>query len=363
MEEGTQNAEVISQELLKDIFSDFEAAAPKAEEKPAEEATVTEDVKALLGDTVVPEQKAEVKEESTKVATTDYSKRLQAAIKDGLIENFAITYNDEEAYLEDIQDLTEEGYNQIIQGWKDEKDKNLKEKYISTDDFDEQTKKLIEIKRSGGDITQLIEKNVTAMEQVQRLKENIDDQKVQINIVGHNLEQKGLSKRVIQAQIEELIEQGELEAEATTILDYHYNQNSEAIELKRQEEAQRVITEKEDLKNLRKTLSATYKEFGVPDNIQKTLVENATKLDKDKISNTDKLYFEAIKDPKRYAEINYFLNNPEEFKKWISSNSVLKTKLENTNNLFKININNQKKPKISSTSLEEYADEVFRNNK
>lgn len=362
MENTNTNAEVISQDLLKTIFNEFEPAQEAT--PPVIEQQALNTPQEQIGNLAIPPvQESEIKVEEPVKISTDYSKRLKSAIQDGLIENFAITYNDQEAYLEDIDDLTEEGYNEIISGWKAEKDKNLKEKYISTENFDEQTKKLIEIKQAGGDISEIIRENVTAIDQLTRLKDNIDDEKVQINIVGHNLEQKGLSKRVIQAQITELIEQGELENEANSILDSHLLIHNEAIEQKRQGELGRVEKEKEDLKNLRKNLSATYKEFGVPDNIQKVLVDNATKLDQDKISNTDKLYFEAIKDPKKFAEINYFLNNPEEFKKWVSSKKTLEAKLGTIKPLFSININNQKKTKLSSNSLEEYADEIIKNNK
>ena len=71
----------------------------------------------------------------------------------------------------------------------------------------------------------------------------------------------------------------------------------------------------------------------------------------------------AIKDPKKFAEINLFLNNPEEFKKWISSKKVLESKLNTIKPLFSININNQKKAKLSSNSLEDYADEILKSNK
>lgn len=362
MENTNTDAQVISQELLKNIFEGFEPAEeklpPTSEEKPT--STPQEQIDALL--TPPTKEPEKVAEEPVKIST-DYSNRLKSAINDGLIENFAITYNDQEVYLEDISDLTEEGYNEIISSWKAEKDKNLKEKYISTDSFDEQTKKLIEIKQAGGNISELIRENISAIEQLQQLKENIDNEKVQINIVGHNLEQKGLSQKIIQAQISELIEQGELETEATSILNSHLAIHNDAIEQKRQSELQRADNDKEELKTLRKTLSSTYKEFGIPEGIQKVLVDNATKLDQDKISNTDKLYFEAIKDPKKFAEINLFLNNPEEFKKWISSKKVLESKLNTLKPLFSININNQKKAKLSSNSLEDYADEILKSNK
>jgi hypothetical protein len=362
MENTNTSAEVISQDLLKNIFEGFEPSGettpPENEIKPIN--TPQEQIEALAA----PQTKeVEQKVEAPVKITTDYSKRLKSAIQDGLIENFAITYNDQEAYLEDIDDLTEEGYNEIITGWKAEKDKNFKEKYISTDSFDEQTKKLIEIKQAGGSITELIRENISAIDKITQLKDNIGNTNVQANIVGSNLQQNGLSAKIIKAQIDELIENGELESEATKILEGHLAIHSGAIEQKRQDQLQRVEQEKEDIKNLRKTLSAKYKEMGIPEGIQKVLVDNATKLDADKISNTDKLYFEAVKDPESFAELNYFLNNREEFKKWATSKKTLESKLNTIKPLFSININNQKKPKVSASTLEDYADEIINNHK
>ncbi len=356
MENTNTNAEVISsQDLIADIFKDYKPAeavvTPPTNEPAPQEAPPT----------IVPPVNEPPKVEEPVKISTDYSKRLKTAIADGLIENFAITYNEQEAFLEDIDDLNEEGYNEIIAAYKAEKDKNLKEKYISTDDFDEQTKKLIEIKKAGGKISEIIRENITAIEQLTHLKDNIDNENIQANIVGKDLEQKGNDLELIQEQIKRLKDRGELEDRANTILDNHLSLHNEAIEQKKQTELQRVEQEKEDLKNLRKNLSATYKEFGVPENIQKVLVDNATKLDADKISNTDKLYFEAIKDPKRYAEINYFLNNPEEFKKWVSSKQVLANKIDTQKQVLSININNQKKPKLSPTTVDEYAGQIIQN--
>lgn len=355
MENTNNNAEVISsQDLITNIFNEY---------KPVEEQNQPPTVTTQEQTTeVVPTQEAEKTTivEEVKVFT-DYSKRLKTIIADGLIDNVQITYNEQEAFLEDIDDLTEEAYNEIIAQYKAEKEKNIKEKYISTEDLDDQTKKLIEIKRAGGSISEIVKENVTAIERIQELKANIDNENVQANIVGKDLEQKGNDLEVIQEQIKRLRERGELESRAEAILDNHLSIHNEAIEQKRQSELQRVEQEKEDLKNLRKNLSAEYKQMGVPENIQRVLVDNATKLDADKISNTDKLYFEAIKDPKRFAEINYFLNNPEEFKKTVSSKQVLASKIDSQKQVFSININNQKKPKLTPNTLDEYASAIIQN--
>lgn len=353
MENTNNNAEVISsQDLITNIFNEY---------KPVEEQAQTPAVTTTEQTTTIEVVPAPEKPAEEVKVFTDYSKRLKSIIADGLIDNVQITYNEQEAFLEDIEDLTEEAYNEIITQYKAEKEKNIKEKYISTEDLDDQTKKLIEIKRAGGSISGIVKENVTAIERIEELKANIDNENVQANIVGKDLEQKGNDLEVIQEQIKRLRERGELESRAEAILDNHLSIHNEAIEQKRQSELQRVEQEKEDLKNLRKNLSAEYKQMGVPENIQRVLVDNATKLDADKISNTDKLYFEAIKDPKRFAEINYFLNNPEEFKKTVSSKQVLASKIDSQKQVFSININNQKKPKLTPNTLDEYASAIIQN--
>lgn len=360
--ENNQNqhiVEKVSADLLNDIFATVEPKAEPQKVDNTEEPTLPELPKEE------PPKKEEPKSEPPKV-TTDYAKKLKSLISDGLIENFSITLDNgeggQEAFIEDIDDLDEEGYKQIIDGWKKAKDEEVKSKFISTEGLDETTKKLIEIRKAGGDITELIQQNVTAIDQLNFLKENIDDEQTQINIVAQSLQQQGLKPAVIQAQLKALVDEGELETEANNILDSHLKIHQEAIEQKKQAELQRIEKEKEDIKNLRKTLSSTYKELGLPESMSKVLVDNATKLDEDKISNTDKLYFEAIKDPKLFAELNLFLNNREAFTKYLTSPAVTKAKIDTVKPLFTINLNKTSKPKVSQNTLVEFVDDIIKEN-
>lgn len=365
MENNKQSVvEQVSADLLKDIFS--AAGLGDKQEEPLPNKTQEEilsDPKPLSTITSEPEK---VVEPIVQSVSSDYSKKLKELLKDGIIDNFAINYNiggeDTEVFLDQIEDLTEEGYREILKGWKTAKEEDINSRYVSVEGLDETTKKLIEIKRSGGDITEIIRENVTAIDQLTQLKENIDKEQVQINIIVHSLQQQGIKPSVIQAQINALIEEGALESEATTILDSHLSVHENAIEQKRLAEFQRVEQEKEDLKNTRKTLSAKYKEMSIPDTLSKVLIDNATKLDQDKISNTDKLYFEAIKDPEKYAEINFFLNNPEAFKKYVASPAVVQSKIASQKALFTVNIGRTNKPRVSAGTLEEVADEIIKSN-
>ena len=300
------------------------------------------------------------------VDTTDHSKKLKSLIADGLIENFSIEYNvdgeSKQVFLDEIEDLTDEGYKQILEQIKTAKKDEVDSKYISKEGLDDSFLKVIETRKAGGDITEQLRVNVTAIDQLTQLKDNIDNEQVQINIVGHALQQQGLKPKVIQAQLDAHIEDGTLETEANSILDFRLEENKQAIENKRQAELQRLEKEKEDVKTLRKDLSTIYKEMNIPENMYKVFVDNSTKVDQDRISNTDKLYFEAIKDPKKYAEITMLLNNPEAFKKYITSPAVTKAKIEATTPVFKININNTNKPKVSKVGLENLVDDIINGN-
>jgi predicted GNAT family acetyltransferase len=352
-----------SADLIADIFNQHKEATepkvetpivetPKPEDAPLPEKPITDEVKPE------PVKAPKPKPES------NHTKKLRGLIEDGFIENFSINYDGQDVYLDEIQDLTAEGYKEILDGWKAETEKQKAEKYISTEGVSERARKLLEIDKAGGDITEIIRENVTAINQLEYLKENIDQEQVQINVVGNDLQQKGISQKVIQAQIQAFIEEGELENQAHSILDGHLTLHNDAIEQKRQGESERVIQEKNEQKEFKRALEAKYAEMNVPKNIAKQIIENATKLDEYKISNTDKLYFEAQKDPELFAEINYFLNNRDAFKKQFSAKEVLQTKLDGRlKPLFTVNIGNTKKAKATNDSLTDYAQEIINSNK
>ena len=350
--------ERVSADFLDELFPkvQLENKEVKEEVKPIEE--ILQPLPEIIQEKVEPTPSI--------VDTTDHSKKLKSLIADGLIENFSIDYNTDgesiQVFLDDIEDLTEEGYKQILQQIKTAKKDEVDSKYISKEGLDDSFLKVIETRKAGGDITEQLRVNVTAIDQLTQLKENIDNEQVQINIVGHALQQQGLKPRVVQAQIDAHIEDGTLENEANSILNSHLTTHQQAIENKKQAELQRVEKEKEDVKTLRKDLTNTYKEMGIPENMYKVFIDNSTKLDQDKISNTDKLYFEAIKDPKQYAKITMLLNNPEAFEKYITSPAVTKAKIELTTPAFKININNTNKPKLSPNGLIDQVDEIFKSN-
>lgn len=300
---------------------------------------------------------------------TRYSEKIKNLIEDGFLEDVSITLDDKEVFISEIDIQDKDTYDSILESIKAEKKKQREEKYISKEGLDETFLKIVETRKAGGNVNEIIKENVSAIDQLSNLKNTLDSveiadaekEQLAINIVAQNLQQKGLSQKVIQAQIEDYIESGNLETEANTILDSHLELHGQAIEQKKQVELQRLEKEKEDFKTFKKTISSTYKEFGLPDAMQKVLVENATKLDEYKISNSDKLYFEAQqKNPDLFAKVNFLLNNPQEFEKWISGKRVTDAKKEIIKSSIVINTNRKKEPKSNSlNTLEDIAANTF----
>ena len=300
-----------------------------------------------------------------------YTSKIQNLLNDGFLEDYAVNIDGEEVYLSEANVKDEDTYKLILQSVKEAREAEIKTKYIPKEGLNETTEKLVDILRSGGDVTELLEKNVQEINTISKYKEDLegfdldDKQKEQlaINVVAQSLQQKGLSQKVIQAQIEDYIENGNLETEATTVLDSYLSYHKEEISRKHQEQVDRLNQEKENLKTFKKTLTSTCSELGFPDNIKKVLVENATKQDEMKVTNADKLYFEIQeKNPKLFAKIVYQMHNEEEFEKWVSSKRVTEAKKELIRPSLVINTNKTREAKARATSyptLEELAQNQF----
>ena len=322
------------QPVLMDLESIFNSTEQEKEQNQAAQVTPTEQEVApepRVEDLLQPKKEEEVViEEPT--GSSEYTQKLRTLLDTGFVENIAINIDGEETFLSDLEVNDEDVFNSILESIKEEKQKELKTKYISKDGIDEVTEKLIEIRKTGASIDELTANNVNAIDQLTNLKGVLDNgeeaerEQLAIDILAQELRNKGLSQKVIQAQISDYVESGELEDQARQVLEVHLSEHKKAIDRKYNEELQRQIREKEEQKEFRKNLQTTYTSLGVPENTRRLLVDNATKLDQNKISNTDKLYFEARNNPEFFAELNYFLNNPQEFKDWVSSKKVVQAK-------------------------------------
>lgn len=350
-----------------DINDLLKEAGIRTEEKPAEEVVNTEELEAkLLGDDFkAPEPaKREIKEEPVNppASSTKYSEKLKELIELGLIEDVQINIGEEEgeekvAFLSELEDLDKNSLEAIISNYKEAKDKELQEKYISTDGLDERTRKYIELKKNGGDPSQLIQEEIQYVNPWQQL--DLDDEQVQEYIVRQKLSlNPELDEEDIERKIAKFKNNLSLDTEAKKIYDEVQKNFDTKVEQTKKAQLEEIEKEKQYQKEFRKNISQELKTLIPNENVAKVILDNATKRDEHGLTNTDKLYFDAQKDPKLYSEIAFFLNNREKFYEAVGAKAKLKEAKKTVQTLFSINTKAVKEKRVE-TKKDDEAEKVF----
>lgn len=336
-------------DLLKEVGVRKEET-PKEEIKPEDVLEkITQDLPKIEEQEVTPvveDKKVEAPKQNSK---SDYTKKLLDVIELGFIEDAQITWGEgeeaKEVFLSELTDLDKEQFDAIISKYKEAKDKEIEEKYISTEGLDDRTKKYIELKKAGGDLTQLIEKEVEYVNPLSQF--DLDNEAHQEALVRQILQNQGYKPRYIDQEIEDMKENLTLDSEAQKIAETLNKNFDDFVESKKQEQLSKIEEDKIQQKEFRKNINQEIKSLIPNENIAKLILDNATKRDEVGLTNTDKLYFDAQKDPKLFAEIAFFINNREEFYKSIGAKNKNKETLKVTKSLFSIN------PQVVKTNKQE----------
>lgn len=352
--EGIETKEPIVEEIKgDDVFAKLTNTQPQTPEEVQEEVITA------------PIEEAKPKKEKVVppvVQTTPYTDKLKDYISAGFLEDSKITIGEgEEAtdmFLSELENLDEDTFNAIITQYKEAKDKELKEKYISRDGLDERTEKYIELKKAGGDISKLVEAEIEYVNPLTTY--DLENEVHQEELIRRDLTAQNLHPRVIEAQVQAFKEDMSLDLEAKKIAKRINEQFDTYLETKKQEQLTAIEADKEQQKVFRKNINEELKLLIADENIAKVILDNSTKRGEYGLTNTDQLFFEAQKDPKRYAEIAFFLNNREGFLKSVGAKASLKDKKETIKTLFTINPSVVKTIK-KETQPETEGDKVFEN--
>lgn len=216
--------------------------------------------------------------------------------------------------IEEVQDLNEETFFQIEEAIRAEEKQKLETDYISVSDLDERKKNLVEIIKSGGELTDVFQ---TPQQVEQYLNPfgnmDLDDEATQESVYMNalvkynNLDQKSASALVKQAK-----EDFSLDEKVKKFVTDYTKQFDTYVEGKKKEVQDRVQEEKKQLAEFRKSLSAEYKEFGLKDSLAKTLTSAAVTKTEDGFE-IDSVYDEKMQDPKEAAELILFLKDKEAY--------------------------------------------------
>lgn len=295
------------------------------------------------------EEKEKTPAPKKEVTKSDYTKKLLDVIELGFIEDAQITWGEgEEAkdvFLSELTDLDKDSFDAIIAKYKEAKDNELKDNYISKEGLDDRTKKYIELKKAGGDISQLIEQEVQYINPLSQF--DLENEAHQEALVRQILQGQGYKPRYIDQEIEEMKKDLTLDSEAQKIAKQLNKNFDDFIDAKKQEQLAKIEEDKIQQKEFRKNISQELKTLIPNESVAKLILDNATKRDEVGLTNTDKLYFDAQKDPKLFAEISFFLNNREEFYKSIGVKDRNKEAMKIIKPMFTIN------PQVVKTNKQE----------
>lgn len=268
-----------------------------------------------------PPKTQEVQKGEETIATLQtsnvYTDLIKEYIEEGDWEDGAIETEDEngevvQINLLELKNVTPEQFKQIKAAQKALKDEELKNKYISKDNLDENTLRIIELKKAGGDTRELFHIQAELVNPLDTL--DLEDERVHEYLVRQKLAANpDLDQDDINNKIAKMKANFVLDIEAKKIITEVNNNFGLAIEQKRKEHAEASEKIQAEQKEFKKVMTQTYRDLKLNDNIVKNLVENTSKFDNLGLTNVDKAFFEAKKNPELFAKIAYLILDEKGF--------------------------------------------------
>lgn len=336
-----QNPTIVEAKSLDEWFEKVGTEEPKVE---VVEATIDD----LFKGEETTEEKAplvtktteEPKQEEVKV-DDKLSNQVKFLIEKGYWEDYDIEIEDpetKEIKLVPIAELemTPELFEQLETAQKEKKDEDFKSKYVSVEGLDDTTKKILEIKKAGGDTLPLFQAEAEFVNPISKL--DLEDEKHQEHLVRQRLSlNPDLDQYDIDSKIKRLKESLTLDVEAKKIAEDVKEKFDGWVEEQKQAHITKLEAQKEEQKQFRKTVGDTYKGFQIKnENLLKTLVDKASKTDEYGLSEADKAYFESKKNPELFAKVNFLLTNEEAFNEFMGVKIKNKVAIETTKSILKL---------------------------
>jgi hypothetical protein len=344
LEDGTspKNEEEVDIDLSDDKEDDSEEAGTKDDKEEKEEVVVEKNEPSKK------EKKEEIVFNNSDAVYFDIVKdRLDSGEwEDVLIE----TEDGTEKLLSELDNIDKDTFKNLEKAIKDQKDEELKSKYVDIDGLDEVKKRLINIVKSGDlDLAKALFQNPESLkEPFQGYDEDNDAHNTEVlawyyqNIIGHSPSE---TRALVEASKKDLT----LDVKAQKIVDYQRQQFYKGLENKEQELIAEQKEEVERIKEYRKGLASEFKQEGVSENLTRKFVDVATKKDENGAFEIDNIYEEWMNDPKKAKELIQFMLDKETYIKRVTSETKKNVQLEN---LKKIKIV-QDTTRVSRTKQEE----------
>lgn len=230
--------------------------------------------------------------------------------------------NEVETPLSEL-DIDEELFKQIVQSKIEEEREKASEGKISTKGLSDFAKSLVEIDRSGGDISSLLEMKKVYSDPLDNLDMSTPEGKKQAIYLRKKAANPDEDYQEIQLLIEMYEKKGLLDDKAEAAESELRGALDAEVE-RQKETANKAKEDREELlKNYRKDIKTSItSQFELNDKTVKRLVDMSTKADENGRFELDNIYSEFRRDPQRAAKLALLMLDEEEFIKQVSSKEV-----------------------------------------
>ena len=341
--ENTQQVEITLDDIMNQSMEQVETTEVENKEITLDTLLETPKEEAVVAET--PKTEELPKQEDTQTKTTVWGELIKDHLEDGEWKDAILNIDGKEVKLSELEEVDKKTYKRIQQTFDQKKKEEDKGKYLSTEGLTEEDIKLFELKKKGEDISEYLR---FEQEYVHPLKNlDLDDERVQEDLVRRNLAYKGDDPEEIDLKIElykkRLILDVKAEEAVKLVDDLYKKTVNEKVEERNKEIAEYEVKQKE----AKKATIEKYKEFGLDEKTYKPLLEAGFKVDNG-LTEADKIYFNAKNDnPELFAKVLYLLKNPKQYEEFFG------TKIKNQSALENISIISTIDKKVSTAEQEQ----------
>jgi hypothetical protein len=299
-------------------------------------------------DVVIPieslkEEKKEDDKEVKVVDTTDkvlnaenqssvgYKDFISKMVSLGKWESFDTIETEEGEFSIDDIEITDELFQSIV-----EEQEKLKEERLATKNLDgvsDFTKRLIEIEKKGGSVSDAIRAFETVGEPLSKIDTSTIEGKravIYMQLKAQGQQDESDIKRLISSYEKDGVLEDKAE-KAEVMLNNAYNDYLQSIE----DAAEQERKEKQErLKNYKKDFAENLsKTFEITSSIKSKLVDIASKQDENGMYEMDKIYNDYRRNPEKAAKLALFLYNEDEYIKQVTNSTKVGENLKVFRNL------------------------------
>jgi len=310
--ENKNTTEVLTGNSLENFFSGAEPEVKVEQEAEVNlEGFFQESADDFIEKPKVAEIPKEEKQETVK--NTFYSDLVKEYLEDGEWQDvdLQIGEGDETITLSEIENITPELFKEIRAAQKQLKEEEFKTDFISIKGLDETKKKMIELAKAGGDVRELVQMEAEFVHPLKGL--DLNSEAIQESIVRQKYQSLGWKPKHIDAEIEELKENLQLDLEAKKVIEEVDTNFDKLVESKKEEQLSQLQAIKDEQKDFRKKMTETFRGLELKDVIVKNLVEATSKFDENGIAEVDKAFFAAKANPELFAKVAFLLTDENAF--------------------------------------------------